>query len=110
MDGIWISSLRAAMLFAMAIIALLAFAAAPIGTVGGIPNGEHPDVTVAAAANRDTPGFVDLIPGQSAVGMQQNFGSNDRELGAWLLMIFGFGAVAFTLRCRRSEPARHQFV
>lgn len=108
MSGSWIPSLRAVMLFAM--IALLAFSVAKIAALGGIVSGKDMDFSVAAKVNPDTPRFAIPIPGQQAVEMLQNPAADDRELGAWLLMIFGLGAVAFALRCRRSEPTRHQFV
>ncbi len=110
MNGAWIPSLRAVMLFAMMIIALLAFSAAKIAAVGGVANGVDLDFNVAAKVNPDTPRFAVPIPGQQAAEMLQNPASDHRELGTWLLMIFGLGAVAFALRCRRSEPTRHQFV
>jgi hypothetical protein len=102
-------SLRAVICFAMVIAALLAFAAAKITTVNGVAGGEDPDLNVAASANPDTPGFAAATPGQLAVEMRQKPTLDDRELGAWLLMIFGLGAVAFALRCRRSDRVRYQF-
>jgi hypothetical protein len=110
MNGVWIPSLRAVMLFAMAIIALLGFATANITTGSGIANGDDLGLTVSANANPDTPGFAVATSDQQAMEMRQIPASDDREPGTWLLMIFGLGAVAFALRCRRSERARYQFV
>jgi PEP-CTERM motif len=110
MTGVWIPSLRAVMLFAMVIIASLGFAAANITTGSGIANGDDLDLAVSANANPDTPGFDAPNPDQQAMEMRQNPESDDREPGTWLLMTFGLGAVAFALRCRRSERAHYQFV
>jgi hypothetical protein len=110
MKGVWNPSLRAVMLFAIVVFALLGFAAAKITTVDGIASGEDPHWTVAANASPDTPGFAAPILDQHALKMWQNLTLNDRELGTWLLIIFGLGAVVLALRRQHSDRARHQFV
>lgn len=109
MNGVWTPSLRAALLFAMVIVALLAFAAAKITTFNGVASGDDSDWTVAVNANTATEAFAAPIPGQPAVEMRQKPTLDDSEPGAWLLMVFGLGAVAFALRCRRSDRVHCQF-
>lgn len=110
MSGVRIPLLRAAMFIALGIVALLGFAAAEIAFVGSTADGEVPYPAVAVNAEPDTLRFAGPIPGPQAEEMLQTPASQYREQGAWLLMVFGLGAVAFALRCRRSEPAHQQFV
>jgi hypothetical protein len=109
MNGFWIPSLRAVTTFAIVIIALLAFAPTTITSFDGVASGSEIDWVVDANANRDTSGVAVSIPSQQTTEMRQNTASDDNESGTWLLMIFGFGAVAFALRGRRSDHARYQF-
>jgi hypothetical protein len=109
MIGLWMPSVRAMISFVMVTIALLAFAAVKITTGNGLVSGQNPDWTVVANAIQDTAGFAAPLPDQLLVETLQNPALDDRETGAWFLMIFGFGVVALALRCRRPDSFRCQF-
>ena len=109
MNGFWIPSVRAATIFAIMIIALLAFVPTTITTVDGVASGSDTSWALDANANPDTPGVAVPNPSQQTAETRQNPASDGRESGTWLLMIFGLGAVAFALRGRRSDHARYQF-
>ena len=109
MNGVWVPSVRAAMLFVVVIFGLLAFATAKISTVNGVARGESPELTVAANATPDTPGLAAPDQSQQVAAMRQSPMLADREPETWALMILGFGAVAFAVRRRRSNRVRYQF-
>jgi len=109
MNGVWVPSVRAAMLFVVVIFGLLAFAAANVSTDYGVARGESPASTVAVNATPDTPGLAGPDKRQQVVAMRQSPMLADREPETWALMILGFGAVAFAVRRRRSDRVRHQF-
>jgi hypothetical protein len=106
----WSASPRWALLSSILIIASLVFAVAKINPGDAIAISEGPDLTLATNAKPDTRELVVPTPGRQSDEMQLDAAADDRELGTWLLMFFGLGAVVFSLRYRRSDRVFYQFV
>lgn len=108
MSGVLKLPVRAAILFAIVLFGLIAFAATRTATGDDLPRGDSPEITLAAGTNLDTPESVASIPDQSAVEMRNDPAGTDSESGLMFLIILGLGAVAIALR-RRVDRVLHQF-